>query len=153
MKLLPVANAIGNQRHLQAVRNGLISILPLTVVGSFFTIIRNLPIPGYTEWVAPYLNALDVPFRFTVGLMSLYAAFTIGSNLGNSYKLDKITSGFLSMLATVLMIVPINLAEGVNQAGEAVAAGRYLPIAPLGSQGLFGAIVAALLSKFIILPK
>jgi PTS system cellobiose-specific IIC component len=37
MKLLPVANAIGNQRHLQAVRNGLISILPLTVVGSFST--------------------------------------------------------------------------------------------------------------------
>lgn len=67
MKLLPIANAIGQQRHLQAIRNGLISILPLTIVGSFFTIILNLPIPGYTEWVAPYLPALDIPFRFTVG--------------------------------------------------------------------------------------
>lgn len=146
MKLLPIANAIGNQRHLQSIRNGLISILPLTIVGSFFTIVLNLPIPGYSEWVAPYLAALDVPFRFTVGLMSLYAAFTIGANLGGSYKLDKITSGFLAMLATVLMVVPINLAEGVNQAGEAVAAGRYLPIASLGSQGLFGAIIAALVA-------
>ena len=35
MKLLPIANAIGQQRHLQAIRNGLISILPLTIVGSF----------------------------------------------------------------------------------------------------------------------
>ncbi|WYJ94127.1 PTS system, cellobiose-specific IIC component [Enterococcus sp. 9D6_DIV0238] len=146
MKLLPIANAIGNQRHLQAIRNGLISILPLTIVGSFFTILLNLPIPGYSELIAPYLAALDVPFRFTVGLMSLYAAFTIGSFLGNTYNLDKITSGFLSMLATLLMVVPINLQEGVDIAGNAVAGGRYIPITPLGSQGLFGAIVAALVS-------
>lgn len=146
MKLLPIANSIGNQRHLQAVRNGLISILPLTIVGSFFTILLNLPISGYSELIAPYLSALDVPFRFTVGLMSLYAAFTIGSFLGSSYNLDKTTSGFLAMLATLLMVMPTNLAEGIDTAGNAIAAGRYLPIAALGSQGLFGAIVAALLS-------
>ena len=35
IKLLPIANAIGQQRHLQAIRNGLISILPLTIVGFF----------------------------------------------------------------------------------------------------------------------
>lgn len=146
MKLLPLANAIGNQRHLQAIRNGLISIFPLTIVGSFFTILLNLPIPGYTELVAPYLQILDVPFRFTVGLMSLYASFTIGSFLGNTYKLDKITSGFLSMLATLLMVVPVNLQEGIDTVGAAVAGGRYIPITPLGAQGLFGAIVGALIS-------
>jgi PTS system cellobiose-specific IIC component len=146
MKLLPIANAIGNQRHLQAIRNGLISILPLTIVGSFFTILLNLPIPGYSEMIAPYLQALDVPFRFTVGLMSLYAAFTIGSFLGDSYKLDKTTGGFLSMLATLLMVMPVNLQEGVDTAGKAIDSGRYIPITPLGSQGLFGAIVAALIS-------
>lgn len=145
-RLLPFANKIGNQRHLQAIRNGLISILPLTIVGSFFTIILNLPIPGYSEWVAPYLEALDIPFRFTVGLMSLYASFTIGANLGGSYKLDKVTSGFLSMLATVLMVVPVNLVEGVDAAGESITSGRYLPIDALGSQGLFGAIIATLIS-------
>ena len=31
-KVMPIANAIGSQRHMQAVRNGLISILPLTIV-------------------------------------------------------------------------------------------------------------------------
>lgn len=145
-KLLPIANAIGNQRHLQAIRNGLISILPLTIVGSFFTILLNLPIDGYSEMIAPYIQALDVPFRFTVGLMSLYASFTIGAFLGSTYKLDKITSGFLSMLATLLMVVPVNIQEGIDTVGNAVTAGRYIPITPLGSQGLFGAIVAALIS-------
>ena len=50
------------------------------------------------------------------------------------------------MLATILMVVPINLAEGISTTGDAVLAGRYLPIASLGSQGLFGAIIAALVS-------
>ncbi len=145
-RLLPLANAIGQQRHLQAIRNGLISILPLTIVGSFFTILLNLPIPGYSLMVAPYLVALDVPFRFTVGLMSIYATFTIGSFLGGTYKLDRNTSGFLAMVATLMMSVPINLQEGVDVAGNVVAGGRYLAIAPLGSQGLFGAILAAILS-------
>ncbi|MBM6615294.1 PTS sugar transporter subunit IIC [Desemzia sp. RIT804] len=145
-KLLPIANAIGNQRHLQAVRNGLIAILPLTIIGSFFTIILNIPIEGYAEMIAPFKEQLNVPFQFTVGLMSLYAASTIGSFLGKSYKLDESTSSFLSMLATVLLVVPVNLSEGVDVLGNEVVSGRYVPMQALGSQGLFGAIVASLIA-------
>ncbi|UAK21316.1 PTS transporter subunit EIIC [Kluyvera sp. CRP] len=144
-KMLPVANAIGNQRHMQAIRNGLISILPLTIVGSFFVILLNIPIKGYMDFIAPWRDILDVPFRFTVGLMSLYAAFTIGSFLGKSYKLNDVTSGLLAMLATLLMIVPVNIKEGVTVAGEAIS-GRYIPVASLSSQGLFGAIISSLIA-------
>jgi PTS system cellobiose-specific IIC component len=144
-KLLPLANAIGNQRHMQAIRNGLISILPLTIVGSFFVILLNIPINGYMDFVAPWRDMLDVPFRFTVGLMSLYAAFTIGSFLGKSYKLNDITSGLLAMLATILMIVPVNIKQGITVAGDAVT-GRYIPLSSLSSQGLFGAIISSLIA-------
>lgn len=143
-KLLPIANAIGEQRHLQAIRNGLLSILPLTIVGSFFTLILNLPFEGYAEMIAPFKEALNIPFQFTVGLMALYASNTIGSFLGKSYNLDQTTSGYLSMLATLLLVVPVNLTEGIDVAGSEVASGRYIPTAALGSQGLFGAIIAAL---------
>lgn len=145
-KLMPIANAIGDQRHLQAVRNGLISILPLTVVGSFFTIILNIPFEGYAEWIAPIREQVGVPFQYTVGLMSLYAAFTIGGFLGKSYNLDQSTSGFLAVLATVLLAVPVNISEGLDTSGIDIAAGRYIPMQPLGSQGLFGAIVASLIA-------
>ncbi|WP_270235593.1 PTS sugar transporter subunit IIC [Lacticaseibacillus suilingensis] len=146
VRLLPIANKIGDQRHLQAIRNGLISILPLTIVGSFFTILLNLPINGYSDFIAPYVAILDVPFRFTVGLMALYASFTIGSYLSDSYKLDKTTGGILSMLGTLLMVMPVQIAKGVTTAGKAVAADRYIPLTPLGSHGLFGAILAALIA-------
>ena len=65
-KVAPVVNKIGSQRHLRAVRNGIISMLPLTIVGSFFVIFLNVPIPGYEELIAPIKASLDIPFRYTV---------------------------------------------------------------------------------------
>ena len=46
-RVAPAVNKIGGQRHLRAVRNGIISMLPLTIVGSFFVMFLNVPIPGY----------------------------------------------------------------------------------------------------------
>ena len=42
--LAPLANKLGNQRHLQAISNGMMMSLALIVVGSIFLIIANPPI-------------------------------------------------------------------------------------------------------------
>ena len=34
-KIMPVANRIGTQRHMTAIRKGIIATMPLTIVGSF----------------------------------------------------------------------------------------------------------------------
>lgn len=46
-----------------------------------FCYLLNLPIDAYMEWIAPFRHILDIPFRFTVGLMALYAAFGVGASL------------------------------------------------------------------------
>ena len=97
VKVAPAVNKIGSQRHLRAVRNGIISMLPLTIVGSFFVIFLNVPIPGYDELIAPIKASLDIPFRYTVGIMSIYVAFGIAFQLAKSYNLDELTSGFLAV--------------------------------------------------------
>ncbi|MDR2832695.1 MAG: PTS transporter subunit EIIC [Streptococcaceae bacterium] len=163
-KMIPLGIAMGEQRHLKSIKNGLISIMPLTIIGSFFTVIINLPIPGWADTVGPYMRAFDVPFRFTVGIMSLYAAFTIGASLAQEYKLEQKTAGFLSMLGTILMVMPVQIsgvldaagqlisdAQIVDTAGNVVASGtRFLPIAQLGSSGLFGAMLASIITVEII---
>lgn len=45
-KVMPIAGRIAGQRHLQALRDGIILTMPLIIIGSFFLIIGNLPIPG-----------------------------------------------------------------------------------------------------------
>ncbi len=49
----PMAS-IANQRHLRAVRDGIIAALPLIIVGSFFMIIAFPPLPeswGVTQFL------------------------------------------------------------------------------------------------------
>ncbi|MGQ0437783.1 hypothetical protein ACT4UT_06015, partial [Bacillus sp. B-TM1] len=54
-KIMPTTQKIAGQRHLLAIRNGVISTLPLTIVGSFFVIFLNLPIDAYNA-IKPTVN-------------------------------------------------------------------------------------------------
>jgi PTS system cellobiose-specific IIC component len=143
-KLMPVANKVGMQRHMVAIRKGIIATLPLTIVGSFFTILLNFPIESVAAFIEPYREVLDIPFRYTVGLLALYATFGIASSLAKSYKLDSLTAGILATMSFLITAAPpirvFDSVEGV------IDAGRFINIANLGSGSLFGAIVTAILS-------
>lgn len=143
-KILPVANKIGQQRHMTAIRKGIIATLPLTIVGSFFTILSNMPIPAVANFLAPYQAILDIPFRFTVGILSLYATFGIASALAESYKMDTLSSGILAVLAFLVATVqPVKVNADVK---NVITAGRYINIANLSASSLFAAIATALIS-------
>ncbi|MDB3171816.1 PTS sugar transporter subunit IIC [Clostridioides difficile] len=143
-KIMPVAAKISNQRHMRAVRAGIIATLPLTIVGSFFTILLNIPIDVYMDFIAPFKATLDIPFRYTVGFLSLYATFGIASSLAKSYDLDTTGVGMLAVMAfLVSTIVPTQVVEPV---GGVIEAGRWMDMAKLNSPSLFGAIVTSLIT-------
>lgn len=143
-KILPVATKISSQRHMAAIRKGIIATLPLTIIGSFFTILLNIPIESIAAIIEPYKAILDIPFRFTVGILSLYATFGIASSLADSYDLDGMTSGMLAVLGFLIStIVPTQVIEPVE---GVIESGRYINIAALSSSSLFGAIIAAIVS-------
>lgn len=143
-KLMPVANKVGMQRHMVAIRKGIIATLPLTIVGSFFTILLNFPIESVAAFIEPYREVLDIPFRYTVGLLALYATFGIASSLAKSYKLDSLTAGILATMSFLITAAPpIRVLESVE---GVIDAGRFINVANLDSGSLFGAIVTAILS-------
>lgn len=147
-KLSPIAYKISSQRHMRSIRQGLIATLPLTIVGSFFTILLNIPIDGYAEMIAPYRMMIEVPFRFTVGILALYATYGIGSSLAKSYDLPEMSGGLLSTVAfLIISVVPVQVGTAVE---GVIAAGRYMNIASLSASSLFGAILASLVSVEIL---
>ena len=142
-KIMPVANRIGTQRHMTAIRKGIIATMPLTIVGSFFTILLNIPIESIAAVIEPYREILDIPFRYTVGILALYATFGIASSLAKSYRLDSLTAGILALMSFLIVAAPpTRILEDMVE----VTAGRYINIANLGSGSLFGAIVTAIIS-------
>ena len=146
--LSPIAYKISSQRHMRAIRAGIIATLPLTIVGSFFTILLNLPIESLANAIAPYSAIINIPFRYTVGLIAMFSAYGIGAHLAGSYKMSELNGGLLSVVAfLIIAVVPVHVTESID---GVIAAGRYMNIASFGASSLFGAILASLASVEIL---
>lgn len=145
-KFMPPMARISEQRHLRAIRDGVISTISLIIVGSFFLIIAQPPVASWAKAVAPYVGKIMMPYRLTMGLMSLYAAYGMGYSLAKSYKLDGISGGVLSLCAFLFTVIPLNVDTVMTAAVKAKVAGAapmgwVLPMANLGGSGMFAAII------------
>ena len=128
---------ISEQRHLRAIRDGVVSAIPLIIIGSFFLIVAMPPIPedwSYHVWATAHVQEIMIPYRMTFWIMSLYICFGIGYNLAKSYELDPLAGGQLSVAAFLLSIMPV-----ITKAGNI-----YLPMESLGSVGIFPCMLLAI---------
>ncbi|AMC93944.1 PTS lactose transporter subunit IIC [Erysipelothrix larvae] len=138
-------NKLAAQKHLRAVRDGIVATLPLIIVGSFFMIVANPPLPlswGITQFLKDNAAQIVLPYRMTMALMTLYSVFGIGYSLAQSYEMDALTGGILAEAAFLLTFTPINVAADL----EAGVSGFVLPVANLGGGGMFVGIVTAILA-------
>lgn len=160
---MPMAK-LSQQRHLKAIRDGIIATLPLIIVSSMFMVIAFLPNQLPTSWgIAQLIKAnigkILLPYRVSMFIMTLYAVFGIGYSLSKSYDLDGLSGGILSELAFLLTIVPkvgpaakdtiVELAKqnaDLESYINAVPKGWLLPMGNLGSAGMFVGIIAAILA-------
>jgi len=142
----PMAN-IANQRHLRAVRDGIIAALPLIIVGSFFMIIAFPPLPeswGITQFLMANAETILLPYRMSMYIMALYATFGIGASLSKSYDLDQVAGGILAVTAFLLTLVPVSIPEEATEV--AGVEGFVLPMANLGGEGMFVGIVTSIIA-------
>ena len=147
-KLMPIAAKVANQRHLAAIRDGIIITLPFIIVGSIFLILANLPIPALNEFYATELGGtiqkwISYPVSVTFGLIAVITCMGIGYRLSNSYKVDGI-SGAIFSLVSFLLVTPVEIVFKHEQYGELSTSG--IPLGLMGSSGLFVAMIMAIIS-------
>jgi cellobiose PTS system EIIC component len=152
-KVMVIAGRLASQRHLRAVRDGLVLSMPLIIIGSIFLIIGFLPIPGYEDFMArtfghAWLDKLLYPVGATFDIMALIAAFGIAYRLAEHYKVDALSAGAISVSA-FLLATPYVIDFTPEGAKAAIQVTGGIPTALTGSQGLFVAIVIALISTEI----
>ncbi|PFN27010.1 PTS sugar transporter subunit IIC [Bacillus cereus] len=134
---------LSEQRHLQAIRDGVISALPFIIVGSFFLIVAFPPLPKdsfISVWALKNQTSILIPYRLTMFIMSLYIAFGIGYNLAKSYKLDALSGAQLAVCSLLLTLTP----ELIDKKGF------MLPMTNLGGHGLFVTMIVSILSVEIL---
>ncbi|MGL5611638.1 PTS cellobiose transporter subunit IIC [Cetobacterium sp.] len=172
-KLMPIAAKVGQNRYLNAIKDGFVYAMPFLIIGSFILLMVNLPftdsnnalyIEWYSNFMGEYKGELVQPFYVSMGIMSLFVSYGIGMSLSNNYGLNSTTGGFLSMYAFLLVSakldwLPVGQVEGAETL-FLISDGGWMPIMDaryLDAKGLFtailGAIIAIEIFRFLVRKK
>ena len=145
--LMPLAEKIGKNKYLIAVRDGFLLSMPLLIVGSFFLLIANFPIPGWSDfwarffgedWVSYFAKPTDATFS----IMAILAVVGIGYSFAEQMNVDKLF-GAASAMVSWFLIMPY---EVLLEGGGSV---KGIPLDWVGSKGIFVGIICAFLSIHI----
>lgn len=156
--LLPFAIKLGKQPHVNAIKNGFIKLMPLTLAGAMFVLINNVFLsfgagsffyslgirldPATIETLNGLKGIGGNVYNGTLGIMSLMAPFFIGAALAEERKVDALAAGVLAV-AAFMTVTPYN-------AGGAYAVGaNWLGGANIIS-GIVVGLVAAEMFAFVI---
>jgi PTS system cellobiose-specific IIC component len=132
--LARTAERLARQRHLVAVRDGVVGALPLVLVGSLFLLAAQPPWPALQRLVAPYSATLLLPYRALGGCIALWVTFGTAQALARSYSLDAPAAGLIAAAGYLLAALQPGLP------GQPVS----LLVARLGAGGIFAGLVVAI---------
>lgn len=145
--LMPIADKLGSNKVLVAIRDGFLITTPLLIVGSIFLLIANFPIPGWEDfwtnilgpnWATWFTNVS----RATFNIIALLTCVGTGYAYARELKGDKIQGAAVALVSFFILMptrIPFEGAEG-----PALMSG--ISFEYVGSNGIFLALIISLLS-------
>ena len=130
-------NAIENSVLVNSIRNGLITVIPVLIIGAFALIIYNLPIKSYQTFIASFASGAIVDIftlinSATFGMLSVYITLSISL----SYAKNKIGASSYLYGAPITALACFFILTGVLTDSFSIDA--------LGVKGMFTAIITSL---------
>lgn len=111
-KFIEVAGRIGSQRHLVAIRDGFVTIMPLIIIGSLGVLMNNFPPLGRFDLVGILNNLLGEGqwqvvggsiWNGTFAILGMLVAFSVAYNLAKSYGVDGLSAGLISTASYIIL--------------------------------------------------
>jgi len=131
-RLVPALTALSENTYMSAIRAGMVSIVPLTIIGGFFLIMAYFPSARWEQMVAPHLQLLQIPVTATFGVLAVFVCFAIAYDLGKRQGQEAIVSATIATV--VFLLLQVQLKD------------QTFSMDGLGSKGIFTAIIIALIS-------
>lgn len=149
--LVPIAIKLNSQIHVSAIRDAFILSFPIVMASSLIVLI-NFAILSPDGFIASLLhlgtifpnlaeaqNVFAPVMNGSVNIMSIMIAFLVARNIAISYQQDDLLCGLTAIGAFFVVYTPYHMVD--SQA--------YLTTQYLGPQGLFVAIIVAMLTSEI----
>lgn len=167
-KLIPLGNKVSQQRHLKAIRDGMVAATPLALLGGMTLIVTSPPVNldtmkptnvlfqfliAWKKWTAANGMQIELLYRASMGLMALFICLAIAHSLAKAYKMDPVGSMIVSAVSFMIASAPSNLgimSDGItaSMTGKEILANQsvLMPTGFLGADGIFTAIILGLLT-------
>ncbi|WP_297713974.1 PTS cellobiose transporter subunit IIC [Clostridium sp.] len=143
---IPLAEKIGKNKYLTSIRDGFLLTTPLLIIGSFFLLIANFPIVGWTEFWARFFGEnwtayMAKPTNATFDIMAILAVIGIAYSFARELKVDKL-SGAAVALVSWFILMPYKVSDGTTTLSG-------IPLDWIGSKGIFIGIITTFVSIHI----
>lgn len=177
---MEISGRIGSQRHLVAVRDSFIAAMPITMAGSIAVLLNvflrdlpsNLGWHGFVDVFAPIVQINGYVYGGTIAVMAMFFAFSLGSNLAESYGVNSLAGGLVSF-GSFIAVIPqslnfttdmtgvntntlkaltdfgLNVTQTTDAAALTTSGSGVLGLSYLGATGLFSALIIGMISTMI----
>ncbi|MEG0273913.1 MAG: PTS transporter subunit EIIC [Longicatena sp.] len=157
---MPIAAKIGSQKHLVAIRDGFISIMPVTMVGSFAVLLnvffRDLPNTwwgegnSFTTAMTQVINVNGNVYFGSIVILGLCFTFALGYHLAKAYDVNPIAGGVVAFASVVTCMsqgvtasfnmtdIAPDVAKALTDAGLTVGAANDAGVSAIGGVGTWG---------------
>ena len=131
--MMPLASKLGSNRYLNVIRDAFMLSFPLTIFGSMFVVLANLPFLDKffsPEALNTFRAAITPAMEGTLLIATLFVVIGLGYHLSKSYGVDALFGAALA-LAAFLILTPFSISvEGGTISG-------VIPLERLGAKGMF----------------
>lgn len=145
--LIPLAGKLNNNRYLSVLRDAFMLAFPLTIFGSVFVVLTNLPflsgfLSGFLsdQTITSLQSSFSIASQATMGILSVFVVFGIGYYLSKSYDVEAVFGGVIA-LASFLILTPFVIEA---DSGEMIA--NVIPLDRLGAKGMFLGMISAFIA-------
>ncbi len=141
--------ALNTNRYMEAIKSGFYVAMPMLIIGSIFLLLCQLPIEGYSDFMAKtfgdgWSNFFYIPFFCSVSMMSLFVLLGVSESLSNYYKIDRRSSQAMAVAGFMILTPFINSETGATG----------IPLDNLGASGLFLTMIVAIaaveMNRFVL---
>ena len=131
-RFLDFSTRISNNSLVRAIRNGLVGLIPILIIGAFALVLKSFPIEAYqnfitTFWDGAFYSFFNFIYSATFGVLSVYMTFSIAMAFSR-LKTDKNGGRAGAIFSSLLVFF--------------ILAGTFLPTFSLDSMGPKSMLVA-----------
>lgn len=135
-------------RYIKIIMNAFMGIAAFSIGSSLFSLVKSIPIGPWQDFLTAsgLGNILSIPINMVSSLYAIMVVLCVGYEVAKSFNQRPLPAAMVAF-GSFMIVTPFEAAVTItNEAGEAISgiAANVLPLGPLGSQGIFVAMICGL---------